>query len=123
MIIIARNLKLEIAHFLPSVPAGHKCGRMHGHNLTVELRCEGEPDEETGWVVDYYDVTRAWEARVFAVLDHRLLNEVPGLHNPTTENVAMWIWSQLKGELPALCAVTVYETPDFGCIYDGHRVV
>lgn len=113
------NVGFEGAHRLPNVPGGHKCGRLHGHNWTVRIVCAGEPDAKTGMIVDFYDVEEAWRRRVFDVLDHRLLNEIVGLSNPTTENLARWIWSQLRGELPSLARVEINETPAFGCIYDG----
>lgn len=119
--IIFATFAFEAAHRLPRVPDGHKCGRLHGHNWTVEIQCDGEPDETTGWIVDFYDVQEAWERRVYSVLDHRLLNDVPGLDNPTTERIAEWIWSQLGRDIPNLFRVVVRETPAFGCVYEGPR--
>jgi 6-pyruvoyltetrahydropterin/6-carboxytetrahydropterin synthase len=116
---IFATFTFEAAHRLPHVPEGHKCGRLHGHSWTVEIHCAGEPDEHTGMIVDYYDVEMAWDARVYRALDHRLLNDVPGLDNPTTERIAEWIWAQLCRDVPSLCRVVVRETPAFGCIYDG----
>lgn len=117
--IIFATFTFEAAHRLPHVPDGHKCGRLHGHNWTVEIQCSGEPDEHTGWIVDFYDVQLAWEERIYRVLDHRLLNDVPGLENPTTERIAAWIWSQLWRAVPSLSRVVVRETPAFGAIYEG----
>ena len=103
------------------MPKGHKCGRLHGHNWTVEIHCEGEPDEHTGWIVDFYEIQDAWERRIYAALDHRLLNDVDGLENPTTETIARWIWGQLCREVPSLARVVVRETPAFGATFDGRR--
>ena len=103
---------------LPNVPPGHKCGRLHGHSFHVEVRLRGAVDEHMGWFRDFGDVKRAFEP-LEDQLDHRYLNEIPGLENPTSENLARWIWKHLKPELPELCRVIVRETCTAGCIYDG----
>lgn len=104
MITISRIYTFESAHFLPRVPAGHKCGRMHGHSyeLTVEVSGTIGPD---GWVMDFADIDAA-VAPVVARLDHRCLNDFLG--NPTSENLAVWIAGELT-DLP-LASVTVSET-------------
>ena len=88
---MARSFGFEAAHRLPNVPQGHKCRRLHGHSFRVELICEGEIDPNTGWLIDFADIKRAFEP-VYARLDHRYLNEIDGLENPTSENVARWSW-------------------------------
>jgi 6-pyruvoyltetrahydropterin/6-carboxytetrahydropterin synthase len=52
-------------------------------------------------------------------LDHYYLNEVRGLENPTSENVALWIWKKLKPKLPLLTEVVVAETCSARCVYRG----
>jgi len=84
----------------------------------VELHVSGEVDAHTGWVMDFADIKAAFQP-VFEQLDHHYLNEVPGLENPTSENLARWIWKQLKPTLPLLSRVTVHETCTSGCIYEG----
>lgn len=69
--------------------------------------------------MDFYALQDAWTRRVYDVLDHRFINDIEGLHNPTTEIIAIWIWSQLKREIPSLCRIEVKETPQFGAIYEG----
>ena len=102
-------------HFLPNVPYGHKCTRLHGHTYRVEIRCEGEPDAR-GMVVDYAAIAAAWES-IHAQIDHRCLNEVPGLANPTTEILAPWILARLRLCEPRLpvVAVRVYESSTTWC--------
>jgi 6-pyruvoyltetrahydropterin/6-carboxytetrahydropterin synthase len=78
----------------------------------------GEVDEHMGWFRDFADVKRAFKP-LEDQLDHHYLNEIPGLENPTSENLARWIWKHLKPELPELCRVIVRETCTAGCIYDG----
>ena len=116
---IFARFKFDGAHYLPKMPDNHKCKRLHGHGWEVEISCEGEPDEETGMLLDFYDVETAWLRRVYDVVDHRLLNDIPGLENPTTEIIARWIWGQLVREVPQISRVVVFETPNFGVEYDG----
>ena len=113
-----RDFRIEAAHYLPRLPEGHKCRRMHGHSFRVRVRVEAVPNERLGWVMDFADL-RARFQPVFEALDHRLLNEVPGLENPTSENLARWIWERLRPELPELTEVSVRETCTTGCRYRG----
>jgi len=115
---VFKEFSFEAAHRLPNVPPGHKCGRLHGHSFRVAVHVRGEIGEETGWVVDFADVKRAF-APLHDQLDHHYLNEIDGLENPTSENLARWIWRKLKPELPGLCKVVVHETCSSGCIYRG----
>lgn len=115
---IFKVFTLEIAHRLPNVPPGHKCARLHGHSLRVEVHVGGEADAHSGWVMDFADIKRAF-APLFEQLDHRYLNEVPGLENPTAEHIAQWLWERLKPVLPGLSALVVHETCTAGVRYTG----
>jgi 6-pyruvoyltetrahydropterin/6-carboxytetrahydropterin synthase len=114
---IFREFTFEAAHRLPNVPDGHKCARLHGHSFRVEVYVVGEVGAASGWVMDFADIKQAF-APLAEQLDHRYLNEVPGLDNPTSEVLARWIWHGLADQLP-LCAVVVRETCTSGCIYRG----
>lgn len=113
-----KSFRIEAAHRLPHVPTGHKCARLHGHSFQIEIHVSGEVDPRLGWVMDFAEVKAAFRP-VFDKLDHRYLNEIEGLENPTSENLARWIWTMLKPELPALCRIVVHETCTSGCIYEG----
>jgi 6-pyruvoyltetrahydropterin/6-carboxytetrahydropterin synthase len=115
---ITQAFTFEAAHRLPNVPSTHRCHRVHGHSYRVELNLKGSVDPVTGFVADFFDVEEAF-APLLAQLDHRCLNEIEGLENPTAENIAVWIWKRTKLSLPQLSAVTVYETPDCRAEYDG----
>jgi len=115
---LVRTFTFEAAHRLPNVADGHKCARLHGHSFHVELVCAGEVAPHVGWLVDYADIKRAF-APALAELDHVYLNEVPGLENPTSENIAIWIWRRVKPELPQLAQVNVAETCNTRCEYRG----
>lgn len=115
---VFREFSFEAAHRLPEVPEGHKCARLHGHSFRVEVHVAGPVDPELGWVVDFADIKAAF-APVHEALDHRYLNEVEGLENPTSENLAVWIWDRLSGGGLALSRVVVRETCTSGCVYEG----
>lgn len=115
---LTKELRFESAHFLPHVPAGHRCGRMHGHSFRVEIAVRGEVDPKTGWLIDYAEIKRAVGPIVDEV-DHRVLNEVPGLENPTSEVLAAWLWTRISPLLPGLVRVTVFETCTTRCDYEG----
>ncbi|MFI7208081.1 6-carboxytetrahydropterin synthase QueD [Micromonospora aurantiaca (nom. illeg.)] len=114
---IFREFTFEAAHRLPHVPDGHKCARLHGHSYRVEVHVSGEVGAETGWVMDFGDIKKIVQP-VCDQLDHRYLNEVSGLENPTSEVLARWIWDRLVDQLP-LSAVMVRETCTSGCVYRG----
>jgi len=115
---LRKTFQLESAHRLPRVPAGHKCGRIHGHSFEVEVVVEGPVDPVMGWVMDYAEIKAAFKP-LHDLLDHNFLNEVPGLENPTSENLARWIWGRLKPALPGLCEVGIAETCMSRCVYRG----
>jgi 6-pyruvoyltetrahydropterin/6-carboxytetrahydropterin synthase len=114
---IFREFTFEAAHRLTHVPDGHKCARLHGHSYRVEVRVGGPVGEQTGWVMDFGEIKDAF-APLHDKLDHRYLNEVDGLGNPTSENLARWIWDRLAAALP-LSEVVVRETCTSGCAYRG----
>jgi len=115
---IERTFRFEAAHVLPNVPAGHKCRRLHGHSFIVDVAVRGGVDERLGWYIDYADLEAAFEP-LRARLDHYYLNEVEGLENPTSENLAHWIWERLSPKLPGLFRIVVHETCNARCIYHG----
>jgi 6-pyruvoyltetrahydropterin/6-carboxytetrahydropterin synthase len=115
---IYKDFTFEAAHRLPNVPAAHKCARLHGHSFHVRVTLDGPVDAHAGWVVDFAEIKRAWRP-LDEQLDHRYLNDVPGLANPTSERLAVWIWEQLAPTLPGLAAVEVRETCTSGCVYRG----
>jgi 6-pyruvoyltetrahydropterin/6-carboxytetrahydropterin synthase len=118
---IFKEFTIEAAHWLPNVPEGHKCHRLHGHSFHIELHVSGPVDPHFGWVIDFADLKAAFQP-VEDRIDHRCLNEVEGLENPTSENLACWIWQKLRPALPLLSKVVVKETCTSGCIYSGEPV-
>ena len=115
---LRKTFQFEAAHLLPLLPKTHKCRRLHGHSFIAEIIVAGECDPKLGWLVDYADISAAFKP-LWEKLDHRYLNEVPGLENPTSEMIAVWIWNHLKPRLPQLVAVEVAETCTARCVYRG----
>ena len=115
---LRKTFQFEAAHSLPNLPTNHKCPRLHGHSFKAEFVVEGDCDPKLGWVIDYADITAAFKP-LWEQLDHHYLNEIEGLENPTSENVAVWIWERLKPNLPLLTAVEVAETCTARCVYRG----
>jgi 6-pyruvoyltetrahydropterin/6-carboxytetrahydropterin synthase len=114
-----RRYRLQSAHRLPNVPAGHQCGRLHGHGFEVILHVQ----QDVGGCalgLDYDALDVHW-APLHALLDHACLNDIPGLEIPTSELFAAWLWQRLKPGLPELRWVTVYETAQCGANFDGQQ--
>jgi 6-pyruvoyltetrahydropterin/6-carboxytetrahydropterin synthase len=118
---LSRRFRFEAAHRLPTLPPEHKCFRLHGHSFEVEVAVGGEIDPDRGWFVDYKVISEAVKPLIEA-LDHRYLNEIEGLENPTSENVAAWLWRGLEARLPGLAWIAVSETPRSRCVYRGGTV-
>lgn len=101
------SMTFEAAHFLPALPEEHKCRRMHGHSFHVEVATA--------------DAKTAEEPlrEIHALLDHRCLNRIQGLENPTSEHLCRWIWDCMSPKITGLEEVVVAETCTARCIYHG----
>lgn len=115
---LRRTFTFESAHRLPRLPEGHKCTRLHGHSFRAEIVVRGPLDPALGWVVDFGDI-KAAAGPIVDELDHRYLNEIPGLDNPTSEVVCAWLWDRLAPRLPGLHEITLHETCTSSCTYRG----
>lgn len=116
--IIYKQFSFDSAHFLPNVPIGHKCKDLHGHTYHLTIYAEGELLEKEGWVLDFSDLKKVVNPVIDAI-DHKLLNNIPGLENPTAEILSIWLWEQIKPLLPALIRIELKETPTSGVIFEG----
>lgn len=117
---IFKDFQFEAAHYLPNLPKGHKCNRLHGHSFFVRLELTGVIDTDKGWIMDFNDIKLLFQP-IYNQLDHYLLNDIPGLENPTNEILAQWIWNNLKPNLLILSAVIVKETCTSGCVYTEYE--
>lgn len=115
---IYKTFHFDAAHYLPNVPEGHKCGKMHGHTYKLTIFISGCPDQHAGWIMDYTDLKTSIKP-FLDMVDHALLNEIPGLENPTSENLALWLWQKIKPTVPELARIELNETPTSGVIYEG----
>jgi len=116
---VFREFTFEAAHRLPHVAEGHKCGRLHGHSYRLEVHVCGDVDPVSGMVMDFADIKAAFKP-LEDMVDHHYLNEVEGLDNPTSENLARWVWKHLEGALP-LSRIVVRETCTSGAVYRGDQ--
>ena len=116
--VIFKQFTFDSAHFLPNVPDGHKCKNIHGHTYHLTVDLEDSLDEHLGWVSDFAVVKKIIKPIIDKV-DHKLINDVTGLENPTCEKLAVWLWDQIKPQVPQLCKIQLNETPTSGAIYEG----
>jgi 6-pyruvoyltetrahydropterin/6-carboxytetrahydropterin synthase len=117
---IFKVFKFDAAHRLPNVRQGHKCSQLHGHSFSVEIHIQGSVDPHSGWVMDFADIAAVCQP-IVDQLDHKYLNDIDGLDNPTSENIAKWIWKHLRLALPQLSKIVVQESTESGCIYTGEE--
>lgn len=115
---IYKEFTFESAHKLPNVPEGHKCARLHGHSFKTRIYISGDVLPDAGWIMDFGDLKAAFKP-LYQQLDHNYLNDIDGLENPTSENLAIWIWQHLKPTLPQLSKIEIKETCTSGCVYCG----
>src|SRR5581483_8848738 len=115
---LVHEFRFEAAHRLPQVPEGHKCSRLHGHSFRIEIAIAGDVNPKTGWLIDFGKLHDLWMP-LYDALDHRYLNEIEGLENPTSEVLVKWIWTRMKPALPELDQVSLWETCEARCEYRG----
>ncbi len=113
-----REFVLESARRLPNLPASHPCAAMHGHTFRIQIHVQGPIESTTGWVMDFSELDRHVQD-LRAELDHRVLNDIAGLENPTTELLARWIWQRLQPTVLGLSRIVIQENPNSGCVYTG----
>lgn len=118
LVSITARYTFEAAHHLPMVPDGHKCRRMHGHNYAIEVTASG-PVRPDGFVADFADLDAVVNPLV-ELVDHRVLNIVEGLSNPTAENIGIWFRDRVAARLtPLTISIRVFETDKYWCDVGG----
>ena len=115
---IFKEFTFDAAHRLTKVPDGHKCSNIHGHTFIIRIYVKGKTTKETDWVIDFADIKKTFKPYL-DILDHKVINEIEGLENPTSENLAKWVYRKMRGHIPNISKVLVQETPTCGCIYEG----
>ncbi len=104
---ISKDFRFEAAHYFGHKPQGHAFRRIHGHSFEGSVTLSGEASDETGWVRDLVEIGEIVDRMTHDELDHRMLNEIAGLENPSLENLCAWIFDRLSDALPGLTAVEV----------------
>lgn len=115
---LIKTFTFEAAHHLPCFPEGHKCRRMHGHSFMVDVIVEGDLPVGQPYLIDYGDIKAVIDP-IHNEIDHRCLNDIKGLENPTSEMIARWLWEKLHPALPLLAQINVHETCTSRCEYRG----
>lgn len=118
---LKRKYEFHAARKLTAVSDNHPCGELHGHTFSVTIKVSGSKLTDEGWIMDFNDIDQFYNDKIHKYLDHKYLNDIEGLSNPTTEHVAMWIWDKLKSDLKGLTSVSVSEGNSYGCKYYGEK--
>jgi 6-pyruvoyltetrahydropterin/6-carboxytetrahydropterin synthase len=116
MIELTQEFGFDAAHYLgDSAPENR---RLHGHSFYAEVTLRGTPNPKTGFLRDLGDVKAALDG-IRESLDHRLLNEIDGLSQPTLENLARQIFVKAKAVIPEVVRVKL-RRPSYGqtCVYE-----
>lgn len=109
----------DAAHRFDAFPEGHPNRRMHGHSFQVEVALRGTPDPTTGFVMEFTQLETACGV-LRGTLDHRVLNEIESLEQPSLERLSIWIWERLAEKIPNLARVTVRrDSRGQSCTYRG----
>ncbi|MEE2567419.1 6-pyruvoyl trahydropterin synthase family protein [Hyphobacterium marinum] len=103
---ISKDFTFEAAHYFEHKPDAHPFKRMHGHSFAGTVTLAGHPNDEAGWVKDFWEIEAAVKA-VIDTIDHRLLNEIEGLEKPSLEAIAAYVFDRLEPTLPGLVAVEI----------------
>ena len=114
---ITKRYHFEAAHWLPNVRDGHRCKRCHGHNYEIEV-CVTGPLDPAGFIIDFWDLDDIVQPLI-EIVDHRTLNDIQGLENPTAELIAEWFLAQITNRLRKaegftfqVRSIRVFETKD-----------
>jgi 6-pyruvoyltetrahydropterin/6-carboxytetrahydropterin synthase len=115
---LTKSFRFEAAHSLPGTTLGGASEEIHGHSFRAEVTVRGTPDAKTGMVVDLGLLDRSM-AEVQKLLDHKMLNKVEALGQPTLENLSRFIWERLQ-HAGQLTKVSVHrDSLNESCSYFG----
>ena len=116
---LKRKYEFHAASKLTAFKENHPCGDLHGHTFSVTIKVSGDKLTKEGWIMDFYDIDTHFNEKIHSALDHKYLNDIEELSNPTTEHIAKWIWNRIQPNLSGLTGVTVSEGPSYSCTYRG----
>ena len=107
--IVYRTFRIHASRFLPNLDNEHICKNMHGHTFNITVYISGKINKTTGFVIDFYDVDKIFNKIIHNKIDHKILNDVSGLENPTSEILCKWIWDNLSCHIKGLHKIKVSE--------------
>ena len=116
---IYRTYTMHSARFIPTLDSTHPCSKMHGHTFKILIELDGPINKKTGFVIDFYDLDIIINDKIAKKIDHKVLNDIEGLENPSSEHLSIWIWNQLIESIPILSQITVSEDHGTGIKYSG----
>ncbi|MAQ43136.1 MAG: 6-carboxytetrahydropterin synthase QueD [Candidatus Marinimicrobia bacterium] len=116
---IFRTYTVHSARFIPTLDSSHICSQMHGHTFKIIIEIDGPIDKKTGFVMDFYDLDLIIDNKIIKRIDHKVLNDIKGLNNPSSEFLSVWVWEQLIKDIPILSSITISEDNGTGVKYSG----
>ena len=117
--IVYRTFRFHAARFLPNLKDDHICKKIHGHTFNLTVYISGDIKEPDGFVIDFFDIDKIINKKILPLIDHKLLNDIENLDNPTSENLIKWIWNNLINEFTGLEKLKLSEDHGTGIIYKG----
>ena len=117
--IVYRRFRFHSARFLPNLRDGHICKQTHGHTFNLTIYVNGEINSKDGFVIDFFEIDTIIKDKILPLIDHKLLNEIKGLENPTSEHLVKWIWNKIDNEFKGLHKIKLSEDHGTGIIYNG----
>ena len=117
--VVYRTFRFHAARHLPNLDDNHICKQTHGHTFNLTVYVDGNIDTTTGFVIDFFDIDKIVNANILSIIDHKLLNDIPNLSNPTSENLSKWIWNTLAVKIDGLSKISLSEDHGTGIIYKG----
>ena len=117
---IFRTYTVHAARFIPTLESKHPCSKMHGHTFKIIIELDGSINKDTGFIMDFYDLDVIINEKIIKKIDHKVLNDIKGLENPSSEFISIWVWKQLIKDIPDLSQVIISEDHGTGIKYSGN---
>jgi len=116
---VFRTFRFHSARHLPLLDDNHICKKMHGHTFNLKVYITGKVDNKNGFIIDFYDIDQIVNDRIISKIDHKVLNDLPNLSNPTSEHLCKWIWDKLYQHFNSLTKIILSEDHGTGIVYKG----
>ena len=116
---VFRQFRFHAARHLPNLEDSHICKKIHGHTFNLTVYIKGNINNQTGFIIDFFDIDKIVTKNIIKSIDHKLLNDIADLENPTSEILCKWIWDKLKTKISGLNKIILSEDHGTGIIYSG----